>query len=284
MTTPEIDQNTIRKIIDCINWNDMSGWSFTGEYTVFSGSHHTASYMNRNYPDQYPDSVPPIQRHLHVIQTALWSLETTFERLDWQKKLFLEDKIDSGMFGRFCQQDIKTFHVDYRSFFDYMALIIRQLAVKPGQTPDSFEKLINNKDKYSDVLQEPVFKLLDKFSWFYSARQVRTELIHNGNEVLVFHDKGPISFQVIDRLKNLIQIEAFALNENNVLDYELYSAFYMAHLYSFLDEFSKIALHFTTLKRDESSRYSHPGLGVLKEWLQKLELKLFSSSAVSEPV
>ncbi len=54
-------------------------------------------------------------------------------RVDWQRKMWASGDLDDVRWIRFLEGDVHLFHVEFRSLFDFIASIIRNVAEKPGQ-------------------------------------------------------------------------------------------------------------------------------------------------------
>jgi hypothetical protein len=203
----------------------------------------------------------------------LWNIETIALRLDSDRRRHEADELSDSLWMQFASCDVTLFHATLRSMFDFMAQMIKQLSSKPGQVPNSFEDLRNfvqNSSNRSNRVGETLSELIISCDWFSDIRKVRDSIVHRGGSTLVFPEKSKILFQVHEGFRNQIFIPEVMENDN-VVDFELYGGLILGYLYSFLEDFSGVAAHilkFTDLRN--GSKTAHPGLDVVKKWITKV--------------
>lgn len=244
------------------------------EFEDFAGDMHIAACMKL--------PTPPIHFPLRSISKSLWDIETTIHRIQWQKQLYFDEKIDFGQWYLYAQADIRLFHVEARSLLDHLGLCIKHIC--DGSKPkDSFNSLRENCERYfkSGVIPEEIYKIVKDSNWFEPLRDIRDEIVHKGAEVLVFGVKReePVLFSVNKKNNSIIKEILFKHNENEVYNFENYAAYYMANIYHTLDLFGEVAYKLSKIQRTQvnGASRSHGGLAVIRSWMQELLTQLRSS-------
>lgn len=200
----------------------------------------------------------------------VWNLLTIISRLEWQRNLVIEDKLDDGLWSYFVAIDIYVFHSELRSIFDYIAKSIQLISNMSEKL--SFEKLRkwisnpNNAGKMNKELSDFILSC----HWFCDIRTIRDNFIHDGAESLVFPSKGRILFLINTSGYQKITISEIMFNEN-VVDFELYAGLYMSYIMNYLEEFSEVVnKHLNLNKFHLMAKSYHPGLGITQEWINKI--------------
>jgi len=207
----------------------------------------------------------------HYISQDVWNLLTIISRLEWQKNLVIENKLDDGLWSLFVATDIYVFYSELRSIFDYIAKIIQLISNTPNKTK-SFEKLKNwiVKPENSGKISSDLSDFISSCHWFYDVRGIRDKLIHEGAEPLVFPSKDRILFLIRRRDYKKIIIPEIMFNEN-VVDFELYAGLYMAYILIYLEEFSELVNKHLNLNEFKfMTKGYHMGFGITQEWINKI--------------
>jgi hypothetical protein len=208
----------------------------------------------------------------HLMQD-LWNIETAFERLDLQHRLWVAGELNSGVWFRFASLDIDIIHVETRSLFDYAAQILQRVAAKPGTVPKSFNDLLafaEKSDGHKQRLGEPLVELLRQCHWFSDYRLVRDNVVHRGAQTLVFLEKPHFWFQTFTDFRNKINIPEIMPNEN-IIDFPLYAGVLYGYILDFLERMSVLLNSQVALNRvGGRSRSSHPGIAVGREWMDRV--------------
>jgi hypothetical protein len=195
-------------------------------------------------------------------------------RLEWQKDLVSADNLDQILWSHFAACDIDTFHVRFRSLFDYLAGVIDLVSDKSGQIPKSFEALQNWIDKSPNNVQRmgrDLAELISSCEWFSAMREIRNLIVHRGGHTLIFPMKNRILFQVHERWNRTILVPEIMFNEN-VADFELYAGLLMGYLIAYLEDVSIVVHKRLGLQRrtDSDGRLYHSGLQVIHRWIEKV--------------
>jgi hypothetical protein len=214
-----------------------------------------------------------LNKHIDLISNGVWNMYTIALRLNWQKDLVVSKELNKYLWMYFAAADINMFHVTFRSTFDYTAKFINFLHVKPGQIPDTFDKLKNwafKSESNTQKLGEDIIGLLQSCDWFNGLRSIRNSIVHNGGSTLVFPIEGRICFQVHDNYKNKILIPEIMFNEN-VVDFELYAGLFLSYLMVFLEDLSQITKNRINISAIGANAKSyHSGLQVTRNWMRDI--------------
>lgn len=208
------------------------------------------------------------------------NLLTIALRLDWQKGMWARGDLDDIRWIRFVETDVRLFHIEFRSLFDYLAPIIRHVADKPGQvkigelrSSASFEKLRNwtmNSKGNAKRLGEDLASIVQSCDWFEDLREARNALVHHGGTTTAFIEgKSRVLFQVHDRnFKDKILVEE-VIYRDSLVDFERYAGLYCGYLLDLLDEVGG-AVHRRLGLEDKSDRvaYHHPALSLVRDWIR----------------
>jgi hypothetical protein len=212
------------------------------------------------------------QQHMEAASHDIWNIAGLVERLEWLRARSLEDEQFAQRWRRYAELDIAHIYYEFRSAMDHVANSIAHFSDKPGSLPESFDKLVKNREKYRSILG-PILEILNQdFSWFFDLRGLRNAMNHMGREPLVFC--GPqdgILFQVHGNgLKNLIEVPEFMHNQN-VVRFEPYVAWHFSKLIVFLEEIARPIFEGieVKLKLDGVRNYS-AGYPYLTNWMREL--------------
>lgn len=216
------------------------------------------------------EKLNPLRPLFSFIDQDVRNLQNIILRLDWQKSLYVKKEIDETLWMNFSACDIDYFHVEFRSFFDYLAKAVRLISDHPEQIPQkSFNRLKNWIEKNESKIETDLADIILSCEWFNDLKEVRECLVHNGGFTLVFLTPDRITFQVIKGWKNEVLIPEIMYNEN-VVDFELYAGLYFGYLIAYLEEVSEIFDKRLDLKKMgmDGKKY-HPGLEVIQKWIEK---------------
>lgn len=257
-----IDRSILRDALSLIK-RDETRFFTDGKFVDLSSTIQLESSKSREINQLY--------RLTHYITQDVWNLLTIISRLEWQKNLVAEDKLDSGRWSYFVAIDIYVFHSELRSIFDYIAKIIHLISNTPGKAK-SFERLKNwtSNPKNAGKINKELSDFVSSCQWFDDIRTIRNNFIHDGAESLVFPSKGRILFLINTSGYQKISIPEIMFNEN-VVDFELYAGLYMAYILTYLEKFSELVnKHLNLNKFHLMAKSYHIGLGITQEWINKI--------------
>ena len=159
---------------------------------------------------------------------------------------------------------------------DYLGWAIKKLS--DGQVKDSFNQLRKKCNDYlsKDLIHVQLGALINNATWFDQLKSVRDELVHNGAVIFVYgmgDPSLPIAFDIKKNGRHQLTDPAFKYYDtfaNGVCSFNSLAAIYLALTYQTLNEFARIVggIH----ERDvtpESISVLHPGLGRVREWMQR---------------
>lgn len=218
------------------------------------------------------------QRHLHAVSQDIWNIATLVERLEWSRHWAIEND-DINRWRIYAQLDIAHIWYEFRSLLDHIACAFGELSQAPGTMPESFEKLVNNRERYRAPLGAMYTPLSRDFTWFYDLRAMRTAVAHRGAEPVVFGDpEHGILFQLHnDNYRKLILVPEFMHNPNVVM-FEPYIAYHFAELLSLLEAISVAAVSHIHLNAPMRTVKSYcPGYDQIVVWMKDLQRKLDAS-------
>ncbi len=250
-----------------INSIDFEKSCIKSSFEDFSGD----LVLNRNLSGR------PIFNGVMTIADALWDIETTIYRLEWQKQLYFHSEISFDQWFIFSKADIRLFHIEIRSLMDHIGLVIKHIAQSKDKPKDSFDDLRKKRDHYlqRNMISQEVYDLLDSSDWFNRFRCIRDAIVHEGANVISFGLKkgDPVLWAIYKQnYKSLLNDSKFVVNENGVINFERYAAYHMYHIYSFLDKFGDLLYQVTGVTRSQkgSATRSHGGIKVLQTWIKEL--------------
>jgi hypothetical protein len=255
--------------------DDQDGHFWSGEFVSLDADLVIALVRNKD------KIAGEIRRKYSYILQDLWNLGIIIFKLEWMRSRAETDESLVTTWWQFATTDIEQFLVEFRSIFDYIAQIIKQVANKPGQTEDSFQDLqkwIRRNPGHRDSLGNDLADLVDSVDWFPNIRNLRDNIIHFGGFALPFMSpKEGILFQVYgDSLNPLVKDEDETVMYNkNVVDFQLYSALYICRLFLFLENLASIVRSKLSIKKTSSSgKIYSPGFEFLINWLDRLSEKI----------
>jgi hypothetical protein len=215
---------------------------------------------------------PMFFKSIQYIHNDVWNIETIIKKLSWMRDLWSKEQIDNIQWFLFASSDIKYFHVEFRSIFDYLAKAIKEVAEFPNQVPESFNDLRkwvpnpNNAGK----LDSDIVRIVQSCMWFDEMKDIRDIIVHRGAETMTFLIKYKITFQVHQGLENKISIPEIMHNPF-VVDFELYAGLYLGYLFSYLEEISEPFYRLLDLEEIKGkSRSLHPGLKIVRDWIERV--------------
>ncbi len=218
-----------------------------------------------------------IYSSVHSIGDALWDIETTIYRLEWQKQLYFNGELTASQWFIFSKADIRLFHIELRSLMDHVGLVIKNVSTSRNKPKDSFDDLRKKRVDYlqKNMISKELFDLLDGADWFDGVRDIRDEIVHKGVRVVSFGIKkgDPVMWAIYKgHFRNVMKISPFVINENGVMNFERYAAYHMSRVYALLNSFGDILYKVTDVTRSQrkSAARSHGGIKVLRSWMIEL--------------
>jgi len=263
--------------------------------SVISSIEFEKSCMTSSFEDFMGDlvinrssSCRPIYSGVMTIGDALWDIETTLYRLEWQKQLYFNDELSTSQWFIFSKADIRLFHIELRSLMDHIGLVIKNVSQSKNKPKDSFDDLRKKRNDYlqKKMISKEICDLLDSADWFDQFRTIRGAIVHEGANVISFGIKKgePVIWAIYKQhLSNVLTISPFIINENGVMNFERYAAYHMCRVYSLLNSFGEILYSVTGINRSQkkSAARSHGGIKVLQTWMIELRDHL---QALAAPV
>ena len=199
---------------------------------------------------------------------------TILQRLDWQRKLKDKGELDYYIYLNYAESDIDYFHVLYRSLFDDVAKVLRNISQEPGQVKCKSFKSLRKWVKVSSNrkrMGEDIASIVDYCDWFEDIRKIRDSVTHREGSTMVFPEEKYILFQTHEKGFRKILIQELMFNKNVVI-FEYYAALYLSKLLIFLDKVAKISFDKLQLRQITGNlKYSHVGLGILHEWIDQFK-------------
>jgi len=214
---------------------------------------------------------------VHSVGDALWDIETTICRLEWQKQLYFNGALTASQWFIFSKADIRLFHIELRSLMDHIGLVIKNGSESKNKPKDSFDDLRKKRVDYlqKNMISEEICDLLDGADWFDDFRDIRDEIVHKGASVVSFGIKkgDPVMWAIYKgHFRNVMKISPFVINENGVMNFERYAAYHMSRVYALLNSFGDILYKVIDITRSQrkSAARSHGGIKVLRAWMIEL--------------
>lgn len=257
---------------------DENGYFLTGHFYDLTNIVRYNLITKRTYfKENELKMLKEINENLIMILERMWNIETIILRLNKQKKQWTQGKLTDIEWIYFAALDIKYFHVEIRSIFDYLARIIKEVSDSPKQLPDSFSKLKTNlyKKKYNEKLGDNLTHLINSCDWFFDIRRIRDLVIHKKELTFICLVKNQIVFQIHDRSKPSPQgiqiVKPEVLSNPYTVDFEKYAAIYTSFLIDYLEESSQLISKRLNMPQNElRAKAYHPGLEVLRNWIKNL--------------
>src|SRR5262245_31504995 len=122
----------------CLFSTDQHGLHLSGH------TQNLDQYLRERWRAADPRAFMGAAADLGSITSDLWSISTVLERLEWMRSEAQQNEHLRSRWSYYAAVDIQSIHVDLRSLLDYAARALPALfAMKSGQTPDSFRKLLD---------------------------------------------------------------------------------------------------------------------------------------------
>ena len=216
---------------------------------------------------------------MQFVQQDISNLLTIAFRLNWQREVWVKGGISDALWMFFAAADIDLFHVEFRSLFDYLAMLFVDISLgyNNQKYANSFEKLRNWIGKSKNNVQligEELALTITSCNWFNDLREMRNANIHKGQMTVVFPEKGRILFTAVENISSQIAIPEFIFIEENVLDFEIYAGLYIGRLISFLEESATVIRNKLNLQNDVEGGFEHMGLWTASTWIDLAFRKL----------
>jgi hypothetical protein len=255
-------------------FEDSDGWCQKGAFVSLDSYAAAPNASTRGMLERLTPALGSITQYE-------WDMLTVMERLEWMQGQTDATEHLKSRWNYYASVDIESWHVDFRSLLDQVALVISELANRKRQVPDdSFRKLYDRSRPeklrtaegmcFAKKLGVDWLRLLEEVTWFDQLLSVRTEIVHSGGHTMVFGppSKG-ILFQVHGRgYRNLVKNAPLMFNEN-VVFFDRYAAHLMSHLLVFLEHFALVVCD--RLQRSWNPqamvRNCSPGWGTLASWI-----------------
>lgn len=232
--------------------------SFEGIGTEISNRCYSLKLMERNSLNRNPKNAnrnQALSDSFNYTSKRLTDILIRLDEIDWKRTSLtydLEPKtfthpIDPIVFnyGNFLGLSIKDFHVDIISFMDSLAPVIIQAESSlksedrkkiPGW-PDIQKE---SKRSYRANISDELCSAIDNCErWLPLIKKTRHLLTHRDHEQIVFgNPKEGLLFQIYDHemRAGIVLPEILYTSGNNVVDFELYSAFILSELFVLIDD------------------------------------------------
>jgi hypothetical protein len=133
---------------------------------------------------------------------------------------------------------------------------------RSGVNPQEFEKKLGD-----DWLE-----LVKSATWYPQIISIRNQTVHFGAQTVVFGEASDgILFQVVgNKRARLAREEPNLMFNNNVVHFDRYAAYFMAHLLIWLEEFAGVAYSRLGMMESPGSANRHFGFDVLVRWVDGL--------------
>lgn len=177
------------------------------------------------------------------------------QEINWKRALLTYDiepstvtpHIDPIVFNysNFLGLSIKDFHVDIISFMDSLAPVIIQaeanLKSKDKKNIPGWPDIQKNSNRsYRANISDDLCSAIDNCErWLPLLKKTRDLLTHRNHEKIVFgNPKDGLLFQIYDQemQAGIVLPEVLYTSGNNVVDFELYSAFILSELFVLIDD------------------------------------------------
>jgi len=266
----ETDQLTVETALKLIRRNDHE-WYTSSAFDQLFGAVHIARALGE---------VPSFAAgHLSAALELRASVISIMQKMAWLHGLNRTGDLDDGKWMYFAASDIVAFHVLLRSLLDEVGAVIANVALKRGETPESFAairmRLVPGSPKEKRTrkhLGDQLASAIRSCDWFEDLRDVRDDIVHRGAQTLVFFGSDRILFQVHLKFAWRVLVPAVMFNEN-VADWTMYSSLVVARIMVFLDLFADAVFNMNgKLQEHRSMSVSsiHPGYATLHAGLSQL--------------
>jgi hypothetical protein len=255
-------------------FEDSDGWYQKGIFVSLSCDVPTPNLSTLGMADRLTLAVRSIGQYE-------WNMLTAIERLEWTRHQVDTNEHVMSQWNYYASTDIESWHVNFKSLLDQVALVIAELADRRKQVPnDSFRKLYDRSRpeklrtvegmRFAEKLGVDWLGLLHGVTWFDQIVSVRDEIVHSGGHTMVFKDaSNAILFQVHGRrYQNLVKNNPLMFNKN-VVFFDRYAAHLMSHLLIFLEHFGRVVYDrlLSSRKPEETAKNCSPGWGTLRSWI-----------------
>jgi hypothetical protein len=220
-----------------------------------------------------------MDKQLERIKGDLGTLLTMLHQASWQKKMVRESHLGTEYNMYYGTALADAFITKYRSAYDTIAKAFRALAKYPDQAYGSFTDLRN--EKYNDnilrVYCKDLAHLIQSCDWYDQMLKARDDIVHYNLKSSGFmHSR--ILFQITQwdkeekRFVHVINIPEMMVNEN-LVDFELYTAVHVAYTFWLLEEFAKLGydiLQPVQFPNSKETKSGYLGLDVLKDSIERV--------------
>jgi len=225
--------------------------------------------------EDIPKKYKSLNYYVEIISLDLFSMETIFLKLMWEKLCWKQNLIGDATWIQFAQIDVDYFHVEFRSCFDHIASAINGLP-SSHSSPKSFSNLQKwcFKQDTSNNIDVRINNLVKSCNWFSEIKNLRDSTVHECGTTFIYPDKNSdwTLFQTYKREKAQILIPEI-MNSQNAVIFELYASLYFSYLLVFLERLSEIMGTFLGIKFGRGGQTYHPGLTFFNKWVNELLLR-----------
>jgi hypothetical protein len=216
--------------------------------------------------------------HAKSIDSNLSDLLFTLHRLDWQKSLLRNGRLQAMTYMRYVDLDIDGFHVKLRSAFDHLAAVVAKNSPRPGEVPSrSFHGMLNwlDDEPNRERMGKGLARVVGSAKWFKRFMEIRDSIVHQGEQTLAYPESDRVCFQVYkegrDRVDPILKVN------DDIVDFELYSALYLGRSLDYFDRVCRKIFRIRRLRLTGTSpkRYNE-GIPVLKAWIRRLVAEMES--------
>lgn len=272
----ESDLHILKESLKCLQRDD-GGYYLTSSFLDGLNNLHFSltRISNKNLRNTY--------NAMSNINQDLWNICSLAYRMEWFRTYMKKLELTGGssfIWGLFTGLDIEHFFVEVRSILDYTAVALGGLLNKPGQIPESFDKLYNRLENrphiYENMLDSEIIGIIKSASWYSDIRQIRNNIVHFGSSAFVFSSPNDgILFQIFHNgWEKSIIMEPLMWNAN-VVDFQLYAALYFSKTLSLLGQLGDlISTRVPKPYGISNAKANFSGIEIFAEWIRRLIKKL----------
>jgi len=246
-----------RNLINASNSNYSLRTSFEGVGAIISNSTDSLKFMSslsKNHDMVNDHRGQLLKNFFKYTSKRLTDILIRLQEINWKRtSLFYEVKPDTFThpidpiiynYKNFLGLSIKDFHVELISFMDSLAPVIilseSDLKLKNEKSVPGWPDITKySKSSYRKKISTEFSTIIDNCkNWLNLIKENRNILTHRNHERIIFGEpKDGLLFQLYDeKLKPEIVLPEVMYNSgNNVVDFELYSAFILSEIFVLLD-------------------------------------------------
>jgi hypothetical protein len=218
--------------------------------------------------------LPALSTEGAAIHTRLGDLHTVAQKVSWLVSCRDEGHLHPMVYMQFVSIDIGSFLLSTQSLLDHLVRATAAVCDVPGRARKDWRQfrafVAEASAAERTAIGDRFCDVVDAAGWSVTLRLLRNQLVHDFTTTLVFPHDDTIGFQVYGAAGQLIK-DPSLMATDHVVRFDVLAAATVSQLHVLLEVWATEKLESLDFQVEPTTGHStHPGLGVLANWSDRL--------------